>query len=155
MRALVISVFLVGCLASADALDASDVTRMNNLAGKVNQLRRDVLSARKSSPHVEAWECLNELYKELYSISMELGGLQSLVVIASSMIDKRDEQVVLTALRQDGSSFLKDLEFSREEINATAGRCSSINVAVAKAQEILSLYSEATSVVRPITQKTR
>jgi hypothetical protein len=69
-------------------------------------------------------------------------------LLASSMNDKSDEQTVLDMLNEDATNFLNHVEISRKGINSTAGYCSSINVAVAKAQEILGFYDEATSVVR-------
>jgi hypothetical protein len=41
-----ISAFVVICLASADALDASDNARMGNLMMKAIQLRQDVLNVQ-------------------------------------------------------------------------------------------------------------
>ena len=78
-----------------------------------------------------------------------------MVVIASSMNDKSDEQTVLDVLKEDATHFLNSVDISRKGINSTAGYCSSNNVAVAKAQEILRLYAEATSVVRSIMGKVK
>jgi hypothetical protein len=149
-----ISAFLVICLASADAFDASDAaTRLDNLVRKSLLLEQNILSARKSSPEVgKAWECLNELYYRLEVISARIDGLYSIVAIASSMNDKSDEQMVVDMLNEEAANFLNHAEVSRRGINLTASYCSSINVSVAKAQEILEFYDEATSVVGSITK---
>jgi hypothetical protein len=73
-----------------------------------------------------------------------------MATIARSMNDKSDEKTVVDMLNEEAAEVLKYLDEDRRTINSTAGYCSWNNVAVAKAQEILSLYSEATSVVRSI-----
>jgi len=157
LRQILISAFFVICLltASADAFDASDATtRLDDLVRKSLQLEQNILSAQKSSsPQVDkVWECLNELYYKLDVISVRIDGLYSMVSMASLMNDKLDEQTVLDFLDEDATNFLNHVEVSRRGINLTAGYCSSINVAVAKAQEILEFYDEATSVVRLIVE---
>ena len=141
------------CLLSAraDAFDANDATTgLDNLVRKSLLLEQNILSAQKSSsPQVDkVWECLNELYYKLDVISVRIDGLYSMVSMASLMNDKVDEQTVLDFLDEDAANFLNHVEVSRRGINLTAGYCSSINVAVAKAQEILKFYDEATSLVR-------
>jgi hypothetical protein len=139
----------------ADAFDASDAaTRLDDLVRKSLALEQNILSAQKSStPQVgKVWECLNELYYKLEVISVRIDGLYSIVAIASSMNDKSDEQTVVDMLNEEAANFLNHVEVSRRGINLTASYCSSINVAVAKAQEILEFYGEATSVVGSITK---
>jgi hypothetical protein len=148
-----ISTFFVFCLltASANALDATDATRLDNLVRKSLQLEQDILSVRRGSPlGGQEWECLNELYYKLEVISVRIEWLYSMELLVSSMNDKSDKQTVLDLLNEDATNFLNHVEISRKGINSTAGYCSSINVAVAKAQEILGFYDEATSDVRSI-----
>jgi len=157
LRQILISAFFVICLltARADAFDATNATtRLDDLVRKSLQLEQNILSAQKSSsPQVDkVWECLNELYYKLDVISVRIDGLYSMVSMASLMNDKLDEQTVLDFLDEDATNFLNQVEISRRGINLTAGYCSSINVAVAKAQEILEFYDEATSVVGSITK---
>jgi hypothetical protein len=66
------------------------------------------------------------------------------------MNDKADEETVVDMLNEEAAYVLEFVDNNRHAINSTAGYCSSNNVVVAKAQEILSLYSEANSVVRSI-----
>ena len=153
LRQNLISACFVICLltASADAFDATDATtRLDNMVRKSLLLEQNILSAQKSSsPQVDkVWECLNELYYKLDVISVRIDGLYSMVSMASLMNDKVDEQTVLDFLDEDATSLLNHIEVSRRGINLTVGYCSSINVAVAKAQEILKFYDEATSLVR-------
>ena len=146
-----LSACLVICLltVSANALDESDATRIDNLAKKSLQLQEDLSSVQKGSPPVgKAWECLNELYHHLEMVSVQIDWLRSMVLLALSMNDKSDEQTVLDFLNEYATSFLEHLDISRQRINSTAGYCSSSNVPAAKAQEILRFYDEATSVVR-------
>ena len=155
LRQILISAFFVICLltARADAFDATDATtRLDDLVRKSLQLEQNILSAQKSSsPQVDkVWECLNELYYKLDVISVRIDGLYSMVSMASLMNDKLDEQTVLDFLDEDATNFLNHVEVSRRGINLTASYCSSINVAVAKAQEILEFYDEATPLVRSI-----
>ena len=150
-----ISTFFAICLlaANANAFDASEAaTRLDNLVKKSLLIEQNILSLQKSSsPQVaKAWECLNELYYKLDVISVRIEGLYSMVSMASLMNEKVDEQTVLDFLDKDATNFLNHVEVSRRGINLTASYCSSINVAVAKAQEILGLYDEATSVVGSI-----
>ena len=148
-----ISTFFVFCLltASANALDATDAMRLDNLVRKSLQLEQDILSIRRDSPlGGQAWECLNELYYKLEVISVRIEWLYSMELLASSMNDKSDKQTVLDLLNEDATNFLNHVEISRKGINSTAGYCSSINVAVAKAKEILGFYDEAISDVRSI-----
>jgi hypothetical protein len=143
------------CIDNATALDASDATtRLDNLVRRSLLLQQNILNVQKStSPQVDkAWECLNELYYRLEVISVRIDGLYSIVALTSSMRDKSDEQTVLDMLNEEATTFLDHVQISRRGINLTAGYCSSINVAVAKAQEILEFYGEATSVVRSITK---
>ena len=128
-----VSAFFVICLltGSADAFDASDAaTRLDNVVRKSLLLEQSILSAQKSSsPQVDkVWECLNELYYKLDVISVRIGGLYSMVSMASLMNDKLDEQTVLDFLDEDATNFLNHVEVSRRGINLTAGYCSSINV---------------------------
>jgi hypothetical protein len=158
MKALMLlgKIFAICLLpASADAFDASDAaTRLDDLVRKSLQIEQNILSTQKgSSPQVDkVWECLNELYYKLEVISVRIDGLYSIVAIASSMNDKSDEQTVVDMLSEEATNFLNHVEVSRRGINLTASYCSSINLAVAKAQEILEFYGEATSVVGSITK---
>jgi hypothetical protein len=139
---------------SAEALDEADYKRMLNLGAKFFQLQEDMLNVQKGSPLVEK-ECLDDLQNDLERISIRIEALTSMVSLASSMVNKLDEQMVLATLNMDATSFLKHIELGRKGINSTAGYCSSNNVAVAKAQEILKLYDEATSVVRSMMSRLR
>ena len=146
-----LSACLVICLltVSANALDESDATRIDNLAKKSLQLEQDLSGAQKGSPTTgKAWECLNELHHHVEMVSVQIDWLRSMALLALSMNDKSDEQMVLDFLNEYATDFLEHLDISREGINSTTGYCSSNNVAVAKAQEILRFYDEATSVVR-------
>jgi hypothetical protein len=148
-----ISTFFVFCLltASANALDATDATRLDDLVRKSLQLEQDILSVRRGSPlGGQEWECLNELYYKLEVISVRIEWLYSMELLASSMNDKSDKQTVLDLLNEDATNFLKLVELGRKGINLTAGYCSWNSVAVAKAQEILGFYDEVTSDVRSI-----
>ena len=148
-----ISAFFAICLASADALDASDNARMDNLMRQANQLRQDVLNVQSGGSHGgTAWDCLNELSHNLETVSLRIVWLRSIVTIASSMVDDSDKQAVLKVLNEDANSSLKHIKLDRKGINLTAGYCSWNSVAVAKAQEILEFYDEATSVVRLIVE---
>ena len=143
--------FFVFCLLTAAALDASDNARMGNLVRKAIQLRQDVLNDQSGGSHGgNVWDCLNELSHNLETVSLRIDGLRSIVFIASSMVDNSDEQAVLKVLNEDATSFIKFVELGRKGINLTAGYCSWNSVAVAKAQEILGFYDEATSDVRSI-----
>jgi len=146
-----LSACLVICLltASANALDESDATRIDNLAKKSLQLEQDLSSAQKGSPPTgKAWECLNELHHHVEMVSVQIDWLRSMALLALSMKDKSDEQTVLEFLNEYATVFLEHIDISRQRINSTAGYCSSSNIAVAKAQEILRFYDEAASVVR-------
>jgi hypothetical protein len=98
----------------------------------------------------QEWECLNELYYKLEVISVRIEWLYSIELLASSMNDKSNKQTVLDLLNEEATNFLKLVELGRKGINLTAGYCSWNSVAVAKAQEILGFYDEATSDVRSI-----
>ena len=146
-----LSPFFVICVltASANALDESDATRIDNLAKKSLQLQEDLSSVQRGSPLVgKTWECLNELNHHLEIISVQIDWLRSMALLALSMKDKSDEQTVLDFLNEYATIFLGHLDISRQGINSTASYCASNNVVVAKAQEILALYDDATSVVR-------
>jgi len=146
-----LSTFFVICLltASANALDESDATRIDNLARKSLQLEEDLSGVQRGSPLIgKAWECLNELNHHLEIISVQIDWLRSMALLALSMKDKSDEQTVLEFLNEYATVFLEHIDISRQRINSTAGYCSSSNIAVAKAQEILRFYDEAASVVR-------
>jgi len=151
LRQISISAFLVICLASVDALDASDNARMDNLVRKASQLRQDLRNVQSGGSHGgTAWDCLNELSHNLETVSLRIVWLRSIVTIASSMVDDSDKQAVLKVLNEDANSSLKHIKLDRKGINLTAGYCSWNSVAVVKAQEILGFYDEATSVVGSI-----
>jgi hypothetical protein len=153
-----LSTFFVICLltASANALDESDATRIDNLAQKSLQLEKDLSSAQKGSPLTgKAWECLNELHHHVEMVSVQIDWLRSMALLALSMKDKSDEKTVLDFLHEYATGFLEHIDISRQSINSTAGYCSSVNVAVAKAQEVLKLQEEATSVVRSMMSRLR
>jgi len=153
LRQISISAFLVICLASVDALDASDNARMDNLVRKASQLRQDLRNVQSGGSHGgTAWDCLNELSHNLETVSLRIVWLRSIVTIASSMVDDSDKQAVLKVLNEDANSSLKHIKLDRKGINLTAGYCSWNSVAVAKAQEILEFYDEAASVVRLIVE---
>ena len=151
-----LSACLVICLltASANALDESDATRIDSLAKKSLQLEQDLSSAQKGSPPTgKAWECLNELHHHVEMVSVQIDSLRSMALLGLSMNDKSDEQIVLEFLNEYATRFLEHLDISRQGINSAVGYCSSNNIAVAKAQEILRFYDEATSVVRSMMGK--
>jgi hypothetical protein len=138
--------FLTG---SANALDDADYRRMHNLGTKVLHLQEDILNVQRgASSQGKAYDCLTELYQNLETISIRIEALTSMVWLASSMVNKLDEQTVLTTLNTDATHFLKQVELGRKGINLTAGYCSSNNVVAVKAQEILRLYDGASSLVR-------
>ena len=152
LRQISISALFVICIASADALDASDTTRVFKLAVKFVQLKGDITISRSQGG--QGFECLTQLYYNLAIMSEQIGKLRLMATIARSMKDKSDEQRVVDMLNEEAADVLTALDDERRAINLTAGYCSWNNVAVAKAQEILSLYSEATSVIRS-TMKAR
>jgi len=134
-------------IASADALDNTDYTRMHNLLQKTIQLQRDILSANQGARE-NAVDCFEQLYANFEQVSLRIGFLDQMVSIASFMVDKSDEQTVLAAFKIEADRFLKQVELNRKEINLTAGYCSWNNVVAVKAQEILRLYDEASSLLR-------
>jgi hypothetical protein len=148
LRQIFISFFFIICIASANALDASDTTRFLNLAVKFVQLKGDITISRSQGG--QGFECLTQLYNNLAITSEKMGKLRLMVTIARSMKDKSDEQTVVDMLNEEAADVLKDLDEERRAINLTAGYCSWNNVAAAKAQEILSLYNEATTVVMKV-----
>ena len=140
--------FVISLLtATADALDATDYTRMHNLSQKTTQLQRDILSANQGA-RGNAVDCFEQLYTNLEQVSLRIGFLEQMVSIASSMVDKSDEQTVLGAFKIEAEHLLKRIELNRKGINLTAGYCSRGNVVAVKAQEILRLYDEASSLLR-------
>jgi len=134
-------------ISSADALDATDYTRMHNLSQKTIQLQRDILSANQGA-RGNAVDCFEQLYTNLEQVSLRIGFLEQMVSIVSSMVDKSDEQTVLGAFKIEADRFLKQIELNRKGINLTAGYCFRGNVEAVKAQEILRLYDEASSLLR-------
>jgi hypothetical protein len=140
--------FVISLLtASADALDATDYTRMRDLSQKTIQLQRDILSANQGA-RGDAVDCFGQLYTNLEQVALRIGFLEQMVSIASLMVDKSDEQTVLGAFKTEADHFLKQIELNRKGINLTAGYCSRGNVVVVKAQEILQLYDDASSLLR-------
>jgi|SRR6516225_3569908 hypothetical protein len=87
-----LSTFFVICIStvSAEALDANDVTRMNNLVRKYDQLLSDLSNVQKASP---SQECLNELYHNL-----------ELTEVAS-LVDEGIEQQIFAQLAHDGIGY--------------------------------------------------
>ena len=63
-------------------------------------------------------------------------------------IKARDEQTVLSEITLEINYFLKHMELERKGINSTVGMCSRYNLVAVKAEEILRLYGEASSLVR-------
>jgi hypothetical protein len=140
--------FVISLLtASADALDASDYTRMHDLSQKTIQLQRDILSANQGV-RGNAVDCFEQLYTNLEQVAVRIGFLEQMLSIASLMVDKSDEQTVLGAFKIEANHSLKQIELNRKGINLTAGYCSRGNVVALKAQEILRLYDEASSLLR-------
>src|SRR5262249_35743305 len=65
--------FVISLLAvSADALDATDYTRMHNLSQKTIQLQRDILSANQGA-RGNAVDCFEQLYTNLEQVSLRIG----------------------------------------------------------------------------------
>jgi hypothetical protein len=149
-RQITIVAFFVICITSADAIDASDYTRFSNLGKKLLQLRRDITNVQRTQTGGQGFECLKDLYNNLEVVSEQIDKLRVMVIIALSMNDKADKQTVVQMLNDEAGDVLQYLDEDRRAINSTAGYCSWNNVAVAKAQEILSLYSESTTLVRSV-----
>jgi hypothetical protein len=148
LRQISISALFVICIASAHALDASDSARFLKLAVKFLQLKTDILI---SNPQIGGQdECLTQLHNNLEITSEKIGKLRLMVTIAGSMKDKSDKQTVVDMLNEEAADVLNDLDDGRRAIDVTAVYCSGNNVAVAKAQEILRLYNEATTVVMKV-----
>jgi hypothetical protein len=155
LRQISILAFFIISLASAHAIDASDATRLSNLPRKILQLRKDITSVSRSQIGGQGYECLTELYNSLAIMYERMDKLRLMVTIARLMNDKSDKQTVVDMLSEEAAEVLKDLDVERSAINSTAGYCSWNNVAVAKAQEILSLYNETTTVVSSIMKVRR
>ena len=102
---------------SADALDDSDVTRMENLAGKTLQLQRDILNVRQGARGT-AEDCFDLLYTDLELVSGRIGFLHTMVLIATSMVDKSDEQTVLSKQR---SKFFPQNDRTRSKADQFGG----------------------------------
>src|SRR5262245_29581759 len=100
-----IAVFFIISLfsASAEALDQADYKRMHNLGAKAIQLEEDILNVQRAAQG-QASDCLNELRNGLNGISIRIEGLTSIVWLASSMVNKSDEQTVLAILNMDATS---------------------------------------------------
>jgi hypothetical protein len=144
----IVTFFVISLLtASADALDATDYTRLHDLSQKTIQLQRDILSANQGA-RGNAVDCFEQLYTNLERVSLRIGFLDQMVSIAALMVNKSDEQTVLGAFKIEADQFLKQIELNRKGINLTAGYCSSGNVVALKAQEISQLYDEASSLLR-------
>ena len=153
IRQLLSALFIVLILTvRADALDNTDYHRAQNLLQEFIQLQKDISDAERSAqPNASA--CFIELYTNLETVSWRLGFLSTLVKIASLMVDKSDEQTVLSELDDEASNFLNYLELSQKGINSIAGHCSGNNVAAEKVQEILSLYNKTSPLVRSFLSK--
>jgi hypothetical protein len=133
--------------ARADAIDRTDASRLRNLVREYLQLEQDILDVQKDAAGAgRLYDCLNELGSSVGEIDTRIDFLNTMATIASSMVYKSDEQTVLEHLNDEAQFFLKHLENKRKTVNWLVGTCSS-NVVAAKAQEALTLFTKANSLV--------
>jgi hypothetical protein len=137
---------------SANALDRTDYTRMDNLTMKFLQLEQDILNVQPGTQG-QAWDCLDRLSHNLETISLRIEFLTTLIWLAPSMKDTSDHQTVLDQLIRDGKNFLGYVEHGRKGISLEAGICSRHNVVAVQSQEILRFYDEASSLVRSMLSR--
>ena len=69
-------------IASADALDNTDYTRMHNLLQKTIQLQRDILSANQGARE-NAVDCFKQLYTNFEQVSLRIGFLETAYALYS------------------------------------------------------------------------
>ena len=142
--------------ARAGAIDKTDYDRLYDLQREYLQFEHDILDVRGGAvtrPR-ELADCFDELSKYVEEIEMSIGFLGTTVFIPSFMVNKSDDQTVLTELNNQASNFLKYVELNRKLVNELAGSCSSSNVVAAKAQDALRLFREASSLVRSMLSTT-
>jgi hypothetical protein len=135
--------------ASANALDDADYRRLDNLWDKALQLENDITDAQQGA-RGHAADCFEAIYSHVERTEMKIGFLTKLVAVASAMVDKSDEKTVLGMLKLEVKNFNKYIDGSRSYINKAAGICSENYAVAAKAQELLRIYDEASSLTRSI-----
>jgi hypothetical protein len=148
---------LLPSLAGAFVLSPNDQERFDGLLERTIQLQSDTLAAHQGTlggpAFVRDAQCYFDLVVNLTEVRLELSHLQSVVSLSVLMIDPRDDRTVLSELKQDMVSFLKSVERDRAIVNRVPGHCPMSSFIAAKAQEMLNLYTAATSLVREVSSR--
>ena len=97
--------------------------------------------------------CFSALSVSLTLLSADLLRLQTLVFLAEQMHDPYDAQTVLSQIKDGSVALLARIETDRRSINQTPNSCPTNTFVAVKAQELLNLYTSATSALRTIVSR--
>ena len=136
----------------ANILTRDDIQRFEDFGKKEISVAHDIADVERSTV-ASVKECLIDLLSELNEVHEMISPVYDLVALDVEMVDPSDERAVIKYLRLEIDSFLRDVASDREHINGIVGECSSSEAVAAKAQKILRLFDEATSLVGAISKK--
>jgi hypothetical protein len=124
---------------------------------RATQLQKDVLSAGKGLTDARAGLsnalCFLLLSQSLTQFNSELLRLQVLVYLAEDMHDPYDLRKVLSAVKDTSVDLIETIDADRPSVNRVPSNCPTNGFVAAKAQELLSLYTSASPVLRSIASR--
>ncbi len=129
-------------LVTATAFDATYHKRLRDLRTKATQLEGDILDVQVQKDVLSgpAGSCLASLHHSLELVSDKIDFLSKLALLASSMNDKSDEQIVVRLLQFEAKNFLEVTQLHRNAVNSMVGGCSRYGAVTVKGQEIFGLH---------------
>jgi hypothetical protein len=147
----------VACSASAQGLSPIALEELQPVFDRTIQLQRDVISAGRGIVAARTGLtnslCFSALSVSLTLLSADLLRLQTLVFLAEQMHDPYDAQTVLSQIKDGSVALLARIETDRRSINQTPNSCPTNTFVAVKAQELLNLYTSATSALRTIVSR--
>jgi hypothetical protein len=128
--------------------------RVHNLSGRSIQVQQDILDAAQAAgAFSNAADCFLNINDAIDTFLLRLEHLEDLIGISLEMHTERDELVVLRVINGETNGFLKSINLSRRSINLATGHCSTNAVVAMKAQQALTLFDEAVSLVGAIRDR--
>jgi hypothetical protein len=153
VRELVLLALLVLPTGSASAntlTRPADFEALHKVLMSALTLGKDLWSTAGTQGDLKCVSYLNDRIKALTDV---LGPLDTMVMLASDMVDSTDEQKIIRLLSHQAPDFLKSVEADQRGTNAVMAECAGDALTAVKAQELLHILDRAAGLVKALIKK--
>jgi hypothetical protein len=142
----------------ANVFDRRDVEKLRAVLEQLSPVNHDLIAARGSlvasepSSRLQV-DCFSTMINNFMLTNTELISLRDLIYISSVMRDSSDEAFVLAFIKTNADAMVGLINQFRSYINETSNICYRNNLVATKAQQLLSIYGNLTSVIKEISRR--